>query len=122
MLSGMKRLVALSALMALVFLPSSVRAEADGPDYYRVRHVAANDVLNMRSGPSPSAPKIGEIPHDGDGLRNLGCRGGLTFEQWQRSKPAQRTAAEMRRWCRIEYRGVTGWANARFLAEGGPAR
>lgn len=110
-----------AALLSLAFA-TSAKAEADGPDFYRVRNVAANDVLNMRSGPSPSAPKVGAIPHDGDGLRNLGCRGGLAFEQWRMAKPSERSAAERRRWCRVEFRGATGWVNGRFLAEGGPPR
>ena len=34
-------------------------AEADGPDYYRVQGVAANDVLNIRSKADPHAENWG---------------------------------------------------------------
>lgn len=118
----MKRIALAATLLTFSGLAAPVLAEADGPDYFRVRNVRANDVLNLRTGPSPSAAKLAEIPHDTDGIRNLGCRGGLSFAQWERATAAQRKAAESRRWCRVEYRGVRGWAAGRFLAEGGPPR
>jgi len=93
-------------------------AEADGPDYYRVVGVDPGDVLNIRLEPNASASKTGAIPPDTDGVRNLGCVGGLSFEQWQAATPAEREAAARDRWCRIEYGGVEGWVAARFLAEG----
>jgi uncharacterized protein YraI len=62
--------------------------------------------------------KIGEIPPDGDGVRNLGCQGGLSFTEWQAASEAERRAAARSRWCRIEYQGTQGWVAGRFLAEG----
>ena len=96
--------------------------EASGPDYFKVNGVASNDVLNIRKGPSASADKIGEIPADGTGIRNLGCEGGLTFGEWQRATQAERAAAARKRWCRISYRDVEGWVADRFLAEGSQTR
>jgi len=105
-----------AAGLAGVSVPAS--AEADGPDYYRVVGVAPNDVLNIRAEPSARADRIGSIPHDGDGLRNLGCQGGLTIDQYQNSTPAQREAGRKTRWCNIEYRGTTGWVAGWYLGEG----
>jgi uncharacterized protein YraI len=93
-------------------------ADADGPDFYRVVGVASNDVLNIRSEPIASAPKIGSIPPGADGVRNLGCEGGLSFAEWEVASPAERDAARHNRWCRIAYGGVEGWVTGRFLAEG----
>jgi uncharacterized protein YraI len=93
-------------------------ADADGPDFFRVTGLRAGDVLNIRSAPAASAPKVGAIPHDGNGIRNLGCKGGLTFAQWEKATPAQRAAARFDRWCRIEFNGMTGWAAGRYLTEG----
>jgi len=93
-------------------------AEADGPDYYRVVGVTPGDVLNIRVEPNASATKIGAIPPGTDGVRNLGCVGGLSFDQWQAATQAEREAAARNRWCRIEYGGVEGYVAARFLAEG----
>jgi len=117
-----KAITLAATLLALSAIATPALAEADGPDYFRVRNVRANDVLNLRAGPSPSAAKVAEIPHDADGIRNLGCRRGLPFAQWQRATEAQRKTAESRRWCRVEYRGVAGWAAGRFLGEGGSPR
>jgi len=57
-------------------------ADADAPDFYDVRGVALGDVLNIRAEPDPHAHKVGEIPPDGTCIRNLGCKGGLTFRDF----------------------------------------
>lgn len=64
-----------AAFALAVAIAAPAHAEADGPDYYRVTGVAANDTLNIRAEPSASARKIGEIPPDGNGVKNLGCQG-----------------------------------------------
>ncbi len=111
---------ALALGVATSLVAGDLRAEADGPDYYAVRHVARNDVLNIRVEPSASARKIGEIPPDGSCIRNLGCKGGLTFEEFTNLSPEEkeRRARENPRWCKVEYRGVTGWVAGRYLTEG----
>lgn len=95
-------------------------ADADGPDFYAVHGVAHGDVLNIRTEPDPHAPKVGEIPPDGTCVRNLGCKGGLTFREFTELSPAEKEkrARENPRWCKVEYRGVTGWVNAHYLREG----
>lgn len=77
-------------------------------------------MLNIRAEPSARARKIGSIPHDASCIRNLGCQGGLTYQEFSELTPAQRTQRlrENPRWCRIEYQGVTGWVAGRYLAEG----
>jgi len=113
------RAVAMALALIAVFAPAfRAQADADGPDVFRVTGVAADDVLNIRLEPDPGAPKIGEIPPNGDGIRNLGCQGGLSFAEWQAATPEQRAAAQRARWCRIAYGGVQGWVAGRFLAEG----
>ncbi len=109
--------IALTASLLLA-LASFATATADGPDYFMVRGVAADDVLNIRQEPDARSQKLGEIPHDGNGIQNLGCEGGLSYGEWQEASQAEREAAEKRRWCRIAYNGVEGWVAARFLAEG----
>jgi len=106
------------ALMSLPWTMSNALAEASGPDFFRVTGVAADDVLNIREAPESGAPKLGEIPPDADGIRNLGCQGGLSFEEWQAASEAEREAGRRTRWCRIEFGGVEGWVAGWFLAEG----
>jgi len=112
-----RRFFSLAIALSLLF-PVSVRAEASGPDFFRVIGVASNDVLNIRTQPTARSPIIGMIPPNGNGIQNMGCQGGLSYGQWQSATPAQREAARKRVWCQIYYRGVNGWVAGWFLAEG----
>ena len=63
---------------------------------FRVVRVAADDVLNVRSGPSESHMAIGAIEPDGRGIDIVGpCRG---------------------LWCPIRYGRTSGWVNSYYLA------
>jgi uncharacterized protein YraI len=95
-------------------------ATADGPDHFAVRGVAAGDVLNIRAGPDAGKGKLGQIPPGASCIRNLGCQGGLSYQEFSTLSPEQRLQREREnpRWCRVEYRGVTGWVAGRYLAEG----
>ncbi len=106
--------------LATSLAAGALRAEADGPDFYTVQGVAQNDVLNIRAEPDPHAPKVGEIPPNGTCIRNLGCQGGLSFEEFTTLSPEEkeRRARENPRWCKVEYQGVTGWVAGRYLTEG----
>lgn len=106
--------------LVLSLAAGTLWAEADGPDYYAVRDVARGDVLNIRAEPDPHARKVGEIPPGGTCIRNLGCKGGLTFEEFTGLSPEEkeRRAREHPRWCKVEYEGVTGWVAGRYLTEG----
>lgn len=107
-------------MTALGLAPAPALGEADGPDFYRVVDVATDDVLNIRAEPHAASARIGQIPSGADCVRNLGCRGGLTFEEFSTSSEPER-AERLRqnpRWCRIEFEGVTGWVAGRYLAEG----
>jgi len=41
----------------------------------------------------------------------------MTIVEWEKATPAERTAARYRRWCRITYKGTTGWVNGGYLRE-----
>lgn len=103
---------------ALALSPAPAFAVADGPDHFRVIRVAAGDVLNIRAAPDAKAAILGTIPPDGDGIRNLGCQGGLSIDDWMRASEAEREKSARRRWCRVEYRGVEGWSAGFYLGEG----
>lgn len=107
-------------LGCLMFLASSagVSAEADGPDFFRVTGITQDDVLNIRSDGNANAPILGTIPSGTDGVKNLGCTGGLSLEDWQNASQAERDAAAKTRWCRVSFDGVEGWAAGWFLVEG----
>jgi hypothetical protein len=107
------------ATIALALGPTAVLATADGPDHYAVRGVGPGHTLSIRAHPNARASKVGAIPHDGNCIRNLGCQGGLTLQEFTKMTPAQRQQRLRAnpRWCRVEYRGATGWVAGRFLEE-----
>ena len=106
------------AMLVWLGTAAGAHATADGPDFFRVTGVAANDVLNLRAGPAARAAKIGEIPHDADGLTNFGCVGGMSFAEYQEATAAEREAAVKSRWCRVMHGTQIGWVAGRFLTEG----
>jgi uncharacterized protein YraI len=110
----------LAIVAALTVGADTAGAEADGPDFFRVRGVREGSALNLRAEPGVGSARVGSLPSGADGIRNLGCQGGLSLAEWERASEAEREAARWRRWCRIEYRGLTGWAAGPYLAEGGP--
>ncbi|MGA7981594.1 MAG: SH3 domain-containing protein [Chromatiaceae bacterium] len=112
----------LSALAAAAVILASGPAsgDADGPDFFAVTGVVRGDVLNIREEPDAHASKLGEIPPDGTCVRNLGCKGGLSFQEFTELSPAEqeRRLKQNPRWCKVEYRGITGWVAGRYLREG----
>ena len=109
----------LGAILLLLY-PYLLLAEADGPDYWRVRDVAKDDVLNIRTSASFRAPKIAEIPFDADCIKNMGCKGGLTYQEFTTLSESEKKQVlrQRPRWCRISYRGTVGWVAGRYLQEG----
>lgn len=66
---------------------------------YRVRGIRNDDVLFIRAWPSAKSEKVGTIPPDGRGVSKLGpCKAN---------------------WCKIRYRGITGWASMMYLVADG---
>lgn len=106
--------------IALLSMSSAAQAEADGPDWWTVTGVGANDVLNIRAEPAASAEKIGKVPTNAQGLRNLGCTGEMSFDEWEKATETEREQARFNRWCKIRYAGTTGWVAGRYLTEGAP--
>jgi hypothetical protein len=111
-----------TALFALIgcCLSFTAMATADGPDHYRVSGVSPGSFLNLRAGPGTGAPIIGRIPAGMTCLRNLGCQGGLSLEEFTMlsNEEKQRRALANPRWCKVDYAGAVGWVSGRFLAEG----
>lgn len=93
-------------------------ATADGPDFYCVRDVKKNDVLNLREKPSaksavlveipPTACSIGRHPEQADSKGRI-----KNFEIGDVSAPN----VEWPTWCRVSFESVDGWVACRFLEE-----
>ena len=114
--SGAGRTLLASA--TLVGLTALAFAQAEGPDYFRITGLKKEDRVNMRRAPDADAKIVGRIPKDADGIKNLGCKGGLTPKQYAKASEAKKKAAERERWCQVEYGDAKGWVRGRFLAEG----
>jgi hypothetical protein len=105
-------------LAGLIFAGSAV-AE---PDFYKVRpdSVRAGATLILREHPKVRHSKrLGGVPYNADCLRNLGCQGGLSADEAAKLSPANqaRRSRQSPRWCQVEYNGMTGWIQGRFLDE-----
>jgi hypothetical protein len=60
-------------------------------------------VLYVHSRASLASRRIGSLPHNARGVRNLGC-------QWSEHDHGT--------WCEIEWQGLRGFAAQQYLAEG----
>lgn len=88
----------------------------DGPEYFYVVGVKDNDVLNVRIKPDGNSAKVGEIPYDGNNIRNLGCNEN-SFSEWLNADQSKRKEVLDKRWCQVQYGGITGWVRGKFLNE-----
>ena len=88
------------ALLLAAGSPRMVPGQVMAATYFMVSGVAADDTLNLRSGPDPRSEKVGQVPFDG--------RCVYYFEDSARYKDAL--------WHRIQYREYEGWANSKYLA------
>ena len=70
-------------------------------DLYRVIGHTWPDMLNVRSGPGTNNPVTSRIPDDGVNVRVFNCVSVRGYKY---------------KWCRVNYRGNTGWAYAKYLA------
>ena len=92
-------------------------AESEEPDTFRVVGVPAGHSLVLRSGPGLLYPIAGALPANTTGLKNLGCKGGLTFAEWEHANARERAIGVEKRWCRVRHGKETGWARVRSLRE-----
>lgn len=90
-------------IMSSAQQPANRPGGRPGRDVMQVTSVAANDVLNVRSGPGTGYRVVGALGN-GDRVRNLGCQ-----------------SEGRSRWCEIEMMTdmrERGWVNSRYLTAG----
>ena len=96
-----------SVILAVVASFSGAAAFAD--PVYKVGHVAAADVLNVRQGPSVDFDILMGLPPDYRGVQKLVC-------VLVKPNPHGAAPSRMPEWCMIaDQGGALGWVNARFL-------
>lgn len=97
---------AIVVTLLLLSISPAAHATAEGPDFYAVRNVRSDDVLNMRQAPSAKARIVGIIPYNARRVENTG----ETF-------PEIRSDMDAPVWCKVRYGGREGWVACRFLGE-----
>ncbi|WP_340151605.1 hypothetical protein [uncultured Sneathiella sp.] len=90
------------------------QANSDDPDYFRVK-MDKGGTLNVRKNPSLKAQKVGALQAETNGIVNLGCHIGMPYLEWRNSTTAIRKVETRRKWCNIEYNGMTGWTAGQYL-------
>ncbi len=109
------------ALAVCVFLLGSLTlaaGQAGGPEYFRIIDLKTDDHANVRSKPDVKGEVVGKIPKGTDGVKNHGCKGGLTPQQWEKASAARKKEDERAGWCEVEFKGAKGWVSRRLLVQG----
>jgi uncharacterized protein YecT (DUF1311 family) len=114
--SGMRRM--LFAVASLGGLTAFAFAQAGGPEYFRVIELRSDEGLRVRAQAKQDAKTVGRIPSGTDGVKNLGCKGGLTPKQWEKANAARKKEDQRAGWCEVEFKEVKGWVQRRLLADG----
>ena len=97
--------------------------ENDAPGFgvwaetYRVWNVPPGDTLNVRAGPSTRFDVVGELPRDARDIliTGEGCTPDLDQRRFGGLSRDAQAAMLSRRWCRVSWRGLEGWAYGRYL-------
>lgn len=96
-----------SVILAIAAGLAGVAGHAD--PLYKVGHVAADDVLNVRQGPSVAFDILTDLPPGHRGVRKQVC-------VLVKPDPHGPAASGLPEWCLIaDHRGALGWVNARYL-------
>ncbi|WP_259780759.1 lysozyme inhibitor LprI family protein [Aestuariispira ectoiniformans] len=113
----MKPVLRILAVFLVLLSARAALAEADGPDYFRLR---VDGTVGLYEDLTPDAKRLGTLPVAAEGLRNLGCKGLPTYAQWSAMSAEARQAAAENAWCRVDFLGQGGWVRHAYLGEGAP--
>lgn len=108
------------SVLFLCYYPIFAGATADGPDFFQSNsgiteiQVFENPQLNSKQMKSIKAPVLG--------LRNLGCKGEISFSEWERLDEPQKSKLKENIWCKIAYHETEGWVQNQDLAEDSQSR
>jgi hypothetical protein len=119
MLLSLRIRTVVAIAVALCLTASNIaHATADGPDFYKVLKTQDGSAVPLRAKPGASE-SVGTLPEEATCVRNKGCQGGLTLQEFitlSAQQKSERLVANPR-WCAVEYQGLTGWVEGSLLAE-----
>jgi uncharacterized protein len=100
--------------LSIFYLPITY-ATADGPDFFQSK-VGVQQIF-VYEYPDHQAKLIHTYHAPIRGIRNLGCEGGPSYEEWSKLNDAQKEKAKAKIWCKISYQSVNGWVQNQSLSE-----
>ncbi len=87
--------------------------------YWKVQKVKTWDSLNIRKNADHTSEKLGSIPADEQCIINHGCGKDISLDAMMEMEEdaIQRFLQQAKEdWCYIDYKGLKGWVNKRYLA------
>lgn len=97
-----------------LYLPT-VNAMADGPDFFRSKEGLLK--IEVYERPDSRTKLIQTLDAPITGIRNLGCEGGPSFNEWSKLNNAEKEQAKKDIWCKISYKSTNGWVQNLSLSE-----
>ena len=110
-------MIRLAIAFALAATP--LWATADGPEFWQVKGVRPDDVLNMRMGPGTEYMILDTLPHNARRIRAIVCVPTLDDGDFFALTEAEQTQLNtLSRWCYVQTEDLKdGWVNMRFMEE-----
>lgn len=107
----MKKLLLLPLLLSSALL-------AENSNFWQVKKVKSNDVLNIRSKSDHTSKKVSSIPFNETCVKSHGCGKDIDLESMMHMQEEEVRAFLQQAkvdWCFIEYKGIKGWVNKKYL-------
>jgi len=92
-------------------------ANAAGPDHFRVKDYIDPNTAIIYAMPSSCSQKIGLLPNGTRKIKNNGCKGELSYDEWIVASPKEREEASKEVWCEVEYKNKRGWIRGYLITE-----
>ncbi|MBS0287698.1 MAG: DUF1311 domain-containing protein [Proteobacteria bacterium] len=105
----------LRSIFYFIIVCPNVFATADGPDFFKNK----DDVLEIKvfELPEVTSKHLESLKAPILGLRNLGCKGSVSFKDWQNLNEEQKSKVKNDIWCKIAYHEIEGWVQNKDLTE-----
>jgi len=93
---------------------------AENSQYFQIKKVKANDVLNIREKADYKSKKVGEIKPTETCIISHGCGKSIDFEAMKHMEEVEIQlflSQAKNNWCYVEHKNITGWVNNFYLEE-----
>lgn len=98
----------------LLFIAPQSHSEADGPDFWAIN---SKNAVKMYDTSGKKAKQIATIPSDTFGLKNYGCVGIYSYEEFIKLQDKNKKIRKKKYRCKVQYKGTIGWIDGAKLKE-----